>query len=259
MTDRNRPLDYPQAALVTGGSRRIGAAISRSLAAAGINLAVHHHESEDEAETLCAELCQTGIRAEAVQADLTDPRQARDLFRECNQRFGRLALLVNNASVFEPDTVLAPDDRLWANHFAIHVQAPSILASELAKQKDMNNGLVVNIIDQRVLNPNPTFYSYTLSKSALWMATKTMAQSLAPAVRVNGIGPGPTLPNDRQDETDFNKQVAGLLLERSPDLAEFGETILWMWRASSLTGQMIALDGGQHLGWQTPDVHGIRE
>src|SRR5690606_8704885 len=121
------------------------------------------------------------------------------------------------------------------------------------------DGLIVNIIDQRVWRLSPRYFSYTLSKSALWTATQTMAQALAPRIRVNAIGPGPTLRNARQDESDFTQQVEALLLKKGPDLAEFGETIRYLWQAHSVTGQMIALDGGQHLAWQTPDVAGIVE
>jgi NAD(P)-dependent dehydrogenase (short-subunit alcohol dehydrogenase family) len=121
------------------------------------------------------------------------------------------------------------------------------------------DGLVVNIIDQRVWRPTPKFFSYTLSKSALWAATRTMAQAYAPRIRVNAIGPGPTLANERQRQEDFARQVEGLLLRRGPELDEFGATILYLWQAHSVTGQMIALDGGQHLSWQTPDIYGIAE
>ncbi|MFK7903135.1 MAG: SDR family oxidoreductase, partial [Nitratireductor sp.] len=152
-----------------------------------------------------------------------------------------------------------PLEEFWDTHFNLHVKAPSILSAKMAEQKSLKEGLIVNIIDQRVWNLNPSFYSYTLSKSALWTATKTMAQSLAPKIRVNAIAPGPTLANKRQSEADFKKQVDGLLLGKGPQLTEFGETILYFWRIKSLTGQMLALDGGQHLSWETPDIAGIKE
>lgn len=175
---------------------------------------------------------------------------------------GPIGILVNNASVFENDSVQAFDPVLFDLHMAVHVRAPAILAQAMAAQNQSlqtSGGLIVNIIDQRVLRLNPRFFSYTLSKSAQWTATQTMAQALAPAIRVNAIGPGPTLQNSRQSADDFAAQIAGLPLKHGPALSEFAATILWMWRTPSLTGQMIALDGGQHLAWETPDVAGIAE
>ncbi|MGB7285392.1 MAG: SDR family oxidoreductase [Salaquimonas sp.] len=249
----------PKTALVTGASKRIGAAIARSLAEQGIDIAVHYFHSDVEAESLCEELRQTGNIAVPIKADLTNAAATRKLFADSIKAIGSIELLVNNASIFEPDSLEAPNDAQWDAHFSIHLKAPSILAAEMAKQIDLENALIVNIIDQRVRNLNPTFYSYTLSKSALWTATQTMAQALAPKIRVNGIGPGPTLANKRQSREDFEKQVQGLLLERAPELSEFGDTIKWLWQAKSVTGQLITLDGGQHLAWQTPDVNGIKE
>ena len=148
----------------------------------------------------------------------------------------------------------------WDRHFAIHVKAPAILARSFAGAlPEGARGLIVNIIDQRVLRPTPRYFSYTLSKSALWTATQTMALALAPRIRVNAVGPGPTLRNARQSDADFRAQVDGLVLRRGPKLAEFGATIRYLWQADSVTGQMIALDGGQHLAWQTPDVTGMAE
>lgn len=200
-----------------------------------------------------------GVKAEAFAADLSDVKSTRQLFKDVVRKMGTVDLLVNNASVFEQDSVTQIDDALWDAHFNIHVKAPSVLAGELANQNDLTNGLIVNLIDQRVWNLTPKFYSYTLSKSALWSATQTLAQGLAPKIRVNAIAPGPTLANERQSEADFKKQIDGLLLRRGPELTEFGSTILYLWNAPSVTGQMIALDGGQHLAWETPDIIGIKE
>ena len=148
----------------------------------------------------------------------------------------------------------------WDRHFAIHLKAPVLLAREFARALPADReGLIVNIIDQRVWRPTPRYFSYALSKSALWDATVTMAQALAPRVRVNAIGPGPTIKSARQDDADFQRQVDALLLKRGPVLLEFGATIRYLWEARSVTGQMIALDGGQHLAWRTPDVTGMAE
>ncbi len=259
MPDGTFDTAIPKNALVTGSSKRIGAAIARSLAANGTNVIVHYDHSKGDAEAICQELRQFGVKSEVFSADLTNVAETRALFADAVRAFGSIDLLVNNASVFEPDSVLSFDETLWDRHFAIHLKAPSILAAEMAKQAGLTEALIVNMIDQRVLAPNPTFYSYTLSKSALLTATKTMAQELAPKIRVNGIGPGPTLPNQRQSQDDFDRQVESLLLKRAPLLEEFGDTILWLWRTKSVTGQMIALDGGQHLAWKPVDVDGINE
>jgi NAD(P)-dependent dehydrogenase (short-subunit alcohol dehydrogenase family) len=171
-----------------------------------------------------------------------------------------VTLLVNNASVFTDDTVRDFDWNGWDRHFALHVKAPALLARRFAEALPAGReGLIVNIVDQRVWRLTPRYFSYTLSKAALWTATQTMAQALAPRIRVNAIGPGPTLKNTRQENADFAAQVDGLILKHGPDLAEFGATIRYLWQARSVTGQMIALDGGQHLAWQTPDVTGMIE
>jgi NAD(P)-dependent dehydrogenase (short-subunit alcohol dehydrogenase family) len=253
----NKPL---KTALVTGGAKRIGKAIVEDLAANGFAVAIHAHESVEDAETLARNLSARGATASVVQCDLSDGAATDRLIAAAIAAIGPLDLLVNNASLFKPDTVTAFDDALWDRHFAVHVKAPSILARDFVRQlPDDVTGSIVNIIDQRVWNPTPRYYSYTLSKSALWMATRTMAQSFAPRVRVNAIGPGPSLPNERQDDADFQAQVEGLILRRGPGLAEFGRTVRFLFDTPSITGQMIALDGGQHLAWETPDVAEIAE
>lgn len=249
----------PRVALITGASRRIGAAIARDLARHGTNVAIHHHASSEEAEALSEAIRKHGGNADTFAADLTDAVQTQTLFEAVREAMGPVELLVNNASIFAEDEAETFDAGTWDAHFAIHLRAPSQLASALAAQQDAGNGLVINMIDQRVWRLTPRFYSYTLSKSALWTATRTLAQALAPRIRVNAIGPGPTLPNERQSQADFDLQQAGLLLGKGPGLDEFGETVRYLWRAKSVTGQMIALDGGQHLAWETPDVAGIPE
>ena len=244
-------------ALVTGGARRIGRAIVEDLAAHGFAVAIHANESVEEAEALARSL---GPSAMAVQADLSDGTATAGLIAKVARVLGPVGLLVNNASLFKPDTVEAFSDGLWERHFAVHVKAPSILARDFARQlPEGAEGSIVNIIDQRVWNPTPRYYSYTLSKAALWMATRTMAQAFAPRIRVNAIGPGPSLPNERQDDAAFQAQVEGLILRRGPGLEEFGRTVRFLFETPSITGQMIALDGGQHLAWETPDVAEIAE
>jgi len=247
-------------ALVTGGARRIGRAIVEDLCANGFTVAIHGNSSSPEAAELAAQIAERGGKAMAFEADLTDMDAAGKLLDRVSGALGPVRLLVNNASLFENDSVLDFDWQGWDDHFAIHLKAPVILARGMAERLPANvEGLVVNIIDQRVWRLTPRHFSYTLSKSALWTATRTMAQAFAPRIRVNAIGPGPTLRNARQDEDDFRQQVDALLLKRGPDLSEFGATIRYLWQARSVTGQMIALDGGQHLAWQTPDIAGVVE
>ena len=246
-------------ALVTGGARRIGAAIATDLARNGFNVAIQFASSESEAEELAFELRENGVDVVALEADLLDADECAALFRQANESLGTIDLLVNNASIFEDDSIHSFDAELFDKHFSIHLKAPSLLASAMAAQKQLHNGLIINMIDQRVLRLNPNFYTYTLSKSALWTATRTLAQELAPRIRVNAIGPGPTLKNARQTPEDFKRQVDGTLLQTTPSLDAFGETIRYLYNARSVTGQMIALDGGQHLAWETPDIAGIPE
>lgn len=246
--------------LVTGGAKRIGRAIVEDLAAHGFGVAIHCNHARNEAEELAIEVNERGGRAAVVQADLADMTAVDGLVGQAEAAVGKLSLLVNNASVFEADTLTDFEWDGWDRHFALHVKAPALLARNFAAAlpKD-GDGLIVNMVDQRVLKPTPLYFSYSLSKAALWAATKTMAQALAPHIRVNAIGPGPTLPSSRQDQAAFDAQVDSLILQRGPALSEFGATIRYLWQARSLTGQMIALDGGQHLAWQTPDVTGMVE
>jgi NAD(P)-dependent dehydrogenase (short-subunit alcohol dehydrogenase family) len=246
--------------LVTGGARRIGRAIVEDLACNGFGVGIHCNRSCGEGNELAQAINAKGGRAVVVEADLTDLSEAAGLIRETESRLGPVSILVNNASLFERDVVTDLNWETWDRHFAIHLKAPVALARALAESLPAQaDGLVVNVIDQRVLRPNPTYFSYTLSKSALWAATVTMAQALAPRIRVNAIGPGPTVMNTRQYPADFAAQLDGLILKRGPELAEFGATIRYLWQTRSITGQLIALDGGQHLAWETPDVTGMIE
>lgn len=246
--------------LVTGGAKRIGRAIVEDLAAHGFGVAIHCNHARDEADELAARINDRGGRAAVVQADLADMAAVDGLVAQAEAAVGRLSILVNNASVFEADLLTDFEWDVWDRHFALHVKAPALLARNFqAALPKEGEGLIVNMVDQRVLKPTPLYFSYSLSKAALWAATRTMAQALAPRIRVNAIGPGPTLPSSRQDDEAFNAQVDSLILNHGPALAEFGATIRYLWDARSVTGQMIALDGGQHLAWQTPDVTGMVE
>ncbi|MBH9975188.1 MULTISPECIES: SDR family oxidoreductase [Bartonella] len=245
--------------LITGGAKRLGAAMALDLAANGFDLAIHYNEARQEADALLPKLEASGAKALSFQSDLLKTH-GRGLVETVTEKMGPVEILVNNASLFLDDGIGALDMNVWDNHFAIHVKTPALLADRMFVLLPENlKGLIVNIIDQRVLKLNPNFLSYTLSKSTLWTLTKTLAQALAPRVRVNAIGPGPTLKSSRQDEDDFVRQAHSVLLEHGPDLAEFGATIRYFWCQTSITGQMIALDGGQHLMWQTPDIAGRNE
>lgn len=246
--------------LITGGAKRIGSHIAQDLAARGYPVIIHCNRSTTQAEALAQRIRDHGGKAAVVSADLSDDKQVASLMEQAAQPFGPVELLVNNASVFEDDRIGSLTHDLWDRHFAVHVKAPVFLAQAMAEAlSEDKQGLIINITDQRVQKLNPQFISYTLSKTALWTATRTLAQALAPAIRVNAIAPGPTLPSERQQPSDFEKQVDAVLLKKAPLLDEFATTIDYLWRTRSVTGQMIALDGGQHLAWETPDIAGISE
>lgn len=246
-------------ALVTGGSQRIGAAIVRDLAKNGFKVVIHYHSSQKLARETADEIRRYGGIAEILQADLANTDDCVKLIAAAREVVGPIDLLVNNASVFKHDNASNPDLNIWQEHMAVNVRAPALLTSRIAQQGDVVSGVVINIIDQRVWALTPNYFSYTLSKSALWTATRTMALEFAPKIRVNAIGPGPALPNVRQSQDDFEAQRDGLILRLGPMLDEFGSTIRYLYETSSITGQMIALDGGQHLAWETPDVIGANE
>lgn len=248
------------AALVTGGARRIGRAIVERLAREGFAVAIHCGRSVGEAEALRDQITGQGGRAAVVPGDLASSTAVEGIVASAARALGALTLLVNNASVFEPDTLESLSAGCWDRHFAVNLRAPAFLARDFARQvPGGEEGAVVNIVDQRVWKPTPDFFSYALTKAALLAATTTMAQALAPRVRVNAIGPGPTLISARQREADFQRQVAALPLARGPSPDEIADAVLYLARARSVTGQMIAVDGGQHIAWATPDVVGITE
>lgn len=249
-----------QTALVTGGARRIGRRIVERLGQEGYAVAIHCNRSTGEAEVAAARIRSAGGKAAVVEADLADPAAIGGLVNAAVEALGPLTLLVNNASIFEADELTSLSHDGWERHFAINLRAPAFLARDFARQlPDGIEGCIVNIVDQRVWKPTPQFFSYTLTKAALFAATRTMAQALAPRIRVNAVGPGPTLANERQADEDFDKQSRAVLLGHGGTPDEIAEAVLYLARARSVTGQMIAVDGGQHLAWETPDVVGIRE
>lgn len=241
------------AALVTGGARRIGRAIALRLARAGYDIAIHYGSSRDEAEAAAEAVRALGRRAAVVQADLTVEAEVRGLVPAAVRALGPLKALVNNASVFEDDRVGGLSRDIWDRHIETNLRAPIVLAEAFAAQAP-DGSAIVNLLDQRVLKPDPRFFSYALSRNGLWWATRTMAQALAPRIRVNGVGPGPTLPSIHQTPADFAAEAAATPLARPGNPEAVADAVLWLLDAELVTGQMIAVDGGQHLAWRTPDI-----
>ncbi len=255
LTGRAPAREGAKAALVTGGAKRIGAAISMALARQGYAIAIHCNRSEQEAADLAAHIRADGGKAAVVRADLENAVDTGRLVNETVAAIGPLTLLVNSASLFEADDIHDLDIALWERQFAVNLRAPAILASAFAQALPPGSqGAIINILDQRVWKPTPRNFSYTLTKSALYTATRTMAQALAPAIRVNAVGPGPILASERQSPDDFACQIAALPLARQISPDEIADAVLWLAQARSVTGQMIAVDGGQHLAWRTPDA-----
>ncbi len=240
-------------ALVTGGAKRIGRAICLELAAAGFDVAIHHRASADEAARLADEIAALGRRAVCLSADLTDVVVTHELVARAAEALGPLSVLVNNASVFADDRLETITGESWSDHFDTNLRAPVLLAQTFAAQAP-DGSVIVNILDQKVLKPDPRFFSYSLSKSALWVATRTMAQALAPRIRVNGVGPGPTLPSVHQAAGEFEAEARATPLQRAGSPEAVADAVRWLVDARQVTGQMIAVDGGQHLAWQTPDI-----
>ena len=247
------------AALVTGGARRIGRALALSLAEAGYAVAIHCRNARDEADSLAREIVEAGGRAAVLRADLSVESETAALVGAARAAVGPLSLLVNNASHFGDDRVGGLTRESWDAHMEANLRAPVLLSQGFAAQAPRGEGadpMILNILDQRVWRPNPQFFTYTLSKAALWAATQMLAQGLAPAIRVNAIGPGPTLPNPVHGESGFAAEAAATPLGRRSEVAEICAAALYLIDARSVTGQMIAVDAGQHLAWKTPDVVG---
>ena len=243
----------PGAALVTGAARRIGRAVALGLAGLGRPVAVHYGESRSDALATVEEIARLGGRAVAVAADLAEERQTAALIGRACEALGPVEVLVNNASVFEHDSVASATRESWDRHMEVNLRAPFVLTQRLAEElPDERSGAVINILDERVWNLTPHFVSYTLTKAGLWALTRTMALALAPRIRVNAVGPGPTLPSPRQSRDQFDRQAAMMPLGRGTAPEEIARAVTYILDAPAMTGQMIALDGGQHLGWAQP-------
>jgi len=241
--------------LVTGGAKRLGRAIALDLARHGYNIALHYHSSEREARATAADIETQGVKAALIKADLAREEETAGLIAAAVKELGPLCALINSASLFENDSWYSVSRESWDRHMETNLRAPFVLAQEFTRQLPRETqGVIVNIIDQRVLKPTPQFISYSLSKAGLHWLTVTLAQALAPRVRVNAVGPGPTMINARQSQADFDRQREATILGRGAEPHDVCEAVRYLLAAPAVTGQMIAVDGGQHLIWQTPDV-----
>ncbi|MFN3642133.1 MAG: SDR family oxidoreductase [Gemmobacter sp.] len=255
-------------ALVTGAGRRIGRAMALYLGARGFDVAVHYATSAADAEAVADEIRALGRGAATLRADLLDEAQVEPLIPAAADALGGpITLLVNNASIFEQDRMGALTRASWDRHIESNLRAPVVLTQAMAAQcppavldeagEPVARGLVVNMIDQRVLKLTPEFMSYTIAKMGLWAFTRTAAQALAPRVRVNAIGPGPTMQGVRQSDSHFARQRAATVLGRGASPADICAALGYFLDAPAVTGQLLCIDGGQHLAWQTPDVLGV--
>lgn len=255
----------PKAVLITGAAKRIGRALAEALAADGWAIAAHYAGSKTEAETLVADITSKGGKAVALQADLRDAAAVEVLMPQAAQALGPITALINNASTFERDTAHTLSVDSWDTHINANLRAPALLMRDFANQAELQNGSVsdaniINITDQRVFRLTPDFASYTVSKTGLATLTQTFAQALAPQhIRVNAIAPGPTLPNPRQDQSEFDKQARLVPLAHGAEPVDIVAAARYILTARAMTGQTLTQDGGQHLAWQTPDVVEVKE
>jgi NAD(P)-dependent dehydrogenase (short-subunit alcohol dehydrogenase family) len=241
--------------LVTGAAKRLGRAIALDLAGAGWNVALHYNTSATDAGLAAAEARAQGVKVASLQADLSREDETQALVGRAAKEIGPLTALINSASIFENDDWRTASRKSWDRHIEVNLRAPLVLAQAFARQLPAGaGGSIINVIDQRVLKPTPEFLSYSLSKAGLFSLTTTLAQALAPAIRVNAVGPGPVLRGVRQSEADFDRQRGATILGHGASPADVCAAVRYLLNAPSVTGQMIAVDGGQHLIWQTPDV-----
>jgi NAD(P)-dependent dehydrogenase (short-subunit alcohol dehydrogenase family) len=245
--------------LITGGAKRLGRAIALDLARHGWNIALHYNSSEKEARATEADASTAGVKVALLKGDLSRESETAALVGRANAALGPLGALVNSASIFENDEWYSADRASWDKHMEINLRAPFVLSQDFARQVARNaRGAIVNVIDQRVLKPTPQFMSYSVSKAALFWLNTTLAQALAPRIRVNAVGPGPVMKNERQSISDFERQREATLLGRGAEPQDVCDAVRYLLDAPNVTGQMLAVDGGQHLAWQTPDVS-VRE
>ncbi len=245
--------------IITGGATRVGADIAKSLAGYDVDITVHFNKSRNSANKLKKELEDLGSKVFLIKADLNKSYQAQKLVRDAFKKMRGLDCLINNASIFENDSLINFNDKSFSKHMNVNLKAPALLIQNFKKYVKNNYGNIINIIDQRIEKLTPYFFSYTLSKSALGVLTLTSAMKLAPNIRVNAISPGPTLKNKRQSESHFKKQWKSVLLKRKVNLENICETVKFLIKNDNITGEIINVDSGQRLAWLTPDIINIKE
>ena len=242
--------------IITGAATRMGAAIAKKLSGPGVEMIIHYNTSRTEAEKLKKELIKNKTKVYLVKGNLAKEQDLKKIIKFSKDKLKYFDCLVNNASLFENDNLKDFTSKSWGNHINVNLKAPAYLTKEFAKNTRGKNNNIINIIDQRVFKLTPFFFSYTLSKTGLYTLTKTSAMELAPNVRVNGIAPGPTIKNKRQTDNHFKKQYLATPLKRQVNVKDICSAVDFFIKNSSITGQVIAIDSGQSLNWQTPDVIG---
>ena len=245
--------------IITGGATRIGAAIAKKLSGNNIEILIHYNRSKSKAESLKKELKKDGTKVYLVKGDLSKENDINKIVKFAKSKLKFFDCLINNASLFESDKLENFTTKSWGNHLRTNLRTPALLSKEFSKNIRGKNNNIINIIDQRVFKLTPYFFSYTISKTGLYTLTKTTAMSLAPNIRVNGIAPGPTIKNKRQSEKHFRKQYLATPLKRQVDVEQICNAVDFFIKNRSITGQVLAIDSGQNLSWQTPDIMGSKE
>ena len=242
--------------IITGGATRIGAAIAEKLSGPNIEITIHFNKSKSKAENLKKKLQRLGTKVHLVKADLSKEKDIYKLVKTLKSKMRYFDCLVNNASLFENDKLENFNSKSWEKHISTNLKAPALLSKEFSKNTKGKKNNIINIIDQRIFKLTPYFFSYTISKAGLYTLTKTCAMSLAPNIRVNGIAPGPTIKNKRQSDSHFKKQYFATPLKKQVNVNEICNAVDFFIKNASITGQVLAIDSGQSLNWQTPDVLG---
>ena len=242
--------------IITGAATRIGAAMAKKISGPGVEMVIHYNNSKKEAEKLQRELLENETKVYLVKGDLAKEQDLKKIINFSKSKLKYFDCLINNASLFENDNLKNFSSKSWSQHLNVNLKTPAYLTKEFSKNVKGKNNNIINIIDQRIFKLTPFFFSYTLSKTGLYTLTKTSAMALAPNIRVNGIAPGPTIKNKRQTETHFKKQYLATPLKQQVNVKDICSAVDFFIKNSSITGQVIAIDSGQCLNWQTPDVIG---
>ena len=242
--------------IITGAATRMGAAIAKKLSGPGVEMVIHYNNSKKEAKELQNEFLKDKTKVYLIKGDLAKEQDLKRIIKFSKLKLKYFDCLINNASLFESDNLKNFSSKSWKQHLDVNLKAPAYLTQEFSKNIKGKNNNIINIIDQRVFKLTPFFFSYTLSKTGLFTLTKTSAMDLAPNIRVNGIAPGPTIKNKRQTEAHFKKQYFATPLKQQVDIKDICSAVDFFIKNSSITGQIIAIDSGQSLNWQTPDVIG---